>query len=654
MPRLEQIIPEYQVPHVRTYINDNSAISSDPTANANPDGTRFLCVFASPKGEDGVIKTITNTTDFLEEYGTPDYKLYGQAQYNAYAALSTGNAICHCLRVSCVEDSDEYAAGYANQVICLAVKAVATESDNPAYFGAKIVLKPWTSGSSTKLKTKGELDAYLNTLVGTKTDDGYKIYPIIGIQSNGKGAYGNSLSIRLVKNSTYIDNTGFMDYTFEVLDSYTGNLYKKESFIVSLDDGAIINNKSFFVNDVINDPESGSGKIIVTVKPESITGIYNEYKAFIADSYASESVEDVSAYDFFSGTIGSGSTAIPHYTIAADNSVSHPTGIKLVNGNDGCFDANFENVVDDSVIVKSRELALENAYIAAFSTGSDTNNDDTAATYIDPSIRSKRAFPADFILDAGFSDRVKAAIAELALHRYDARCIIDCGTTRNTVSAVTTWLNTNINAFNDPIFSKEICHYKIRDPFTGRPIDVTATYFIASHYPIHEATYGNHIPFVTETYTLVDDMIPRSMKPDIDADMIGVKDTLYGLRANFFECTGSNRYARAIQTTAQKTLTDLSEENNMLVVLDMKRQLEEYVSSILYDFADAEDRQRFTDAATRMFSSYRGNKVKSYDVFFDMNSFEEERSILHCYLSVVFRTTGKRGIIEIDINPRIS
>jgi len=45
--------------------------------------------------------------------------------------------------------------------------------------------------------------------------------------------------------------------------------------------------------------------------------------------------------------------------------------------------------------------------------------------------------------------------------------------------------------------------------------------------------------------------------------------------------------------------------------------------------------------------------VRDADVSFAMNKWEEERSILHCYLWVIFKTINKRQIIEIDINKRV-
>ena len=117
MPREGQIIPEYKVPHVKTYINDNS-VYEDVSATVSETGIRFLNVFASEKGEDGVVKMIRSAAEYIDEYGTPNYELYGQPCYMPYAALQTGNARCWCMRVM---PSD---ATYANLVVVAKAKAV--------------------------------------------------------------------------------------------------------------------------------------------------------------------------------------------------------------------------------------------------------------------------------------------------------------------------------------------------------------------------------------------------------------------------------------------------------------------------------------------------------------------------------------------------
>ena len=85
----------------------------------------------------------------------------------------------------------------------------------------------------------------------------------------------------------------------------------------------------------------------------------------------------------------------------------------------------------------------------------------------------------------------------------------------------------------------------------------------------------------------------------------------------------------------------------------MQYLLEDLTYSLTYNFASAEDRARYTEDATRLLEPFKNGKVSNLEVFFDMTAWEEERSILHCYLAITYRGIAKRGIIEIDVNKRV-
>jgi len=635
MPRMGQIIPEYLTPHVKTYINDNSTFTDD-VSTPSVDGVKMLCVFASAKGEDRVVKTIDNLTDYLEEYGTPNYTLYNQPCYMPYAALSSGNARVYCMRVT----SDT--ATYANTVVCAYVK---TDADTglTVKFGTAHMASCYEKDTMpTALSTgNGIVDENGTSITfGEANTEGYTPIALFAVISKGRGEYGNSFRFRIVSDTLANTDNDYVNYLFEILDNSGTVVAKKEQHSGGFDVNAIIGNTSIYIEDVVNDPDNGSAKVELAINYEGFEKLYSMYKSINSDA------PDFSKCDMLFGVNKQGDT-LEKYIIeesstdnafAFDNSV----GISLVSGGDGTFAPNYTpQVVDGEVTGSTREEAIDAAYIKAFK-----------GEY-DHKVRSKRCTPCDLILDANYSKPVKIALAELATYRGDSRCVIDAGFLHNT-SQATAWVqDAEIKTISNFVISKECQHYKIRDPFTGRIIPVTMTYYLAEHLPTHIKTIGNHVPFVGETYAQLTNYIRNSIKPSIDADALAVKEILYTNKCNFFECISEDNYVRATQGTSQAVWSDLSEENNVSVILEMKRMLEEFVGARLYNFAEPEDRRRFTEDATRMFSDYRGNRVRSYEVYFDMNPFEEERSILHCYLAVVFRTMAKRGIIEIDINKRV-
>ena len=630
MPRTGQIVPEYLVPHVKTYINDNSSWI-DPLPTNEVDGVRMLCVFASSKGEDGVLKKITSVSEYINEYGTPNYNLYGQPGYMPYAALSSGNARCFCMRVM------PETATYSNIVISAhVVNNVQNETTGAPEFRVKFIATPvseFTDKSSLLLQMQ-------NMAVYPPNSDGVGyLFPLFAVNCKGRGQYGNSFRIRVVSDTLMNNDNNYMNYIIELLDSSNGTITLSEQFKGCFNDAAVLGNTSLFLDDVLSDTDSGSKKIDFVTCIEGFDALYTAYNDFMTTNYPTNTVEPVTVCDLFTGTTKN-NTLMEGYVIdsaASDFAALDSTvGIQLNGGDDSTFAADYTPTEPGTM---TRQDAIDDAYIRAFRGEYDSR------------IRSKRAAPCELILDANYSETVKLQLVELALHRYDARCVIDAGLL-STTSAATNWVQSEtINSISDFIISKECQHYKIRDPFTGRAIAVTATYFIAQNIPTHYSAIGNHVPFVGNNAQITNN-IKNSIKPHIDADDFAVKETLYTNHCNFFECIAEDTYVRGVQTTSQTALSDLSEENNVTVLLEMKRMLEEFVSARLYNFASAEDRVKFTEDATRMFSDFRGTKVSSYDVYFEMNAFEEERSILHCYLSVVFRTLAKRGIIEIDINKR--
>jgi hypothetical protein len=102
----------------------------------------------------------------------------------------------------------------------------------------------------------------------------------------------------------------------------------------------------------------------------------------------------------------------------------------------------------------------------------------------------------------------------------------------------------------------------------------------------------------------------------------------------------------------QTSPTDLSEENNSLILYALKRNVEDDARSQLYNFTDSNIRSTFIAAEKAKFSTWVGRQLESFDITFSVSQYEFENAILHCYLAVVFRGLTKKVIIEIDLNKR--
>ena len=307
-------------------------------------------------------------------------------------------------------------------------------------------------------------------------------------------------------------------------------------------------------------------------------------------------------------------------------------GTPLMSGDDGDF--------ADSVDTATRDAAIEEAFMKAFD-GS-----------VDKKIKSTRRAPADLMFDFGSSLQVKNAMVGLALERMDAQLYLDTGLV-NTVYDLYD-MGLAMYDINHYLVSKQAQMFKVADPVTGKNIPVTFCLWLASAFPNHYRVYGNHTPLAGESYATISGYVKNSIRPIIDADDHDIKEKLLTeYQLNYIECLDEDTYIRGTQTTSQHESTDLSEENNVRVLMEIKRKIERLTYTRQFHWSEREDLRLFEESCNEIFSSYRGTKCRELTIHVDSNDWEKTRYIVHVYLEVIFRTFQKRAIVEIDVNPRV-
>ena len=621
MPAIGQIVLPYLQPYVQTFINDNTLITDVPATPVNP--LRTLGVFTSKKGRDNVILNFDSLSGYLAEYGDPNYGLYGQPGYMPYAFLSQPTTRVSCMRV--MPDN----AAFGNVLILAKVKV-----DTSVPLAPKLVIKH-KAQFFPAINLESDFIPAVDAVEDTDPDvDGYLTFPLILINSIGRGLYGNDMRVRISSLGDADKENEYKNYRVEVFSTDNG-LQRIEMFAGALYNDAIQGTakNAYAIEDVVNEQSTKMHAYVYKTALEQILAIY---KAAV-DPATAYTVKD---FDILTGINKYTSDFEPKIHMDKSSvdavSIDRIEGTVLSGGDDGLFSTTGDPVV--------RANAIEDMYLRAF------------RGEVDKKILSKRRVPLEFIFDACYTDAVKKVLVNLMVKRYDAFGYIDTGILNN-VDDTVAWAD-YFEDYGDRVFSKQAQHFKIRDPFTGKAIPLTTTFFIASKIASHFATLGNSIPFVGENAASLTGIIKNSLQPIIDVDDYDTKEVLYLKRINYFQSIGETTNVRGTQTTAQYSneptkWTDLSEESNMHVLLQMKRIAEDYVARQLYNFAEAEQRKIFTENLSALYTSFRGSKVRSFTVDFQMNQYETERGILHCYLGVVFNTIAKRGIIEIDINKRV-
>lgn len=699
MAQTIQIVPKYSFPYVETIVNDYTSVGNTVIGGiATDDIIRYIYPFISSKGVDNKFIRKRNRAEIVSAYGETNWKKYGQPLMQALNNAEASNSEVWCMRVM----PDD--AGYSHNIISAYYKGdTCTKNDDGTVTGIetaskrkfriKYVPKSKTTtkdGVTTNkkyittdeiIKASNEYESVKN-LDGIHADgEGYIEIPgVISLYSAGRGKYGNNYRVRIVQDLFYEKDYGIKHYDFEIISTESG-LNREATYV-----GTMITSSKYeqttLINDVLEDVDDGLVPVFVHIDENGVEDIYNAYVDWVTalipeleEEYKSATKEEQKAlllalideaknipsideFDILYGKKVASTTCNPFiefpstltdsikfddkltgedlaleeakYTTTEVVKWDDASGIKLDCGSDGSFET-AENIDDE--IAKCYENAFNGTY--------------------DKRIFTAKRIKANALWDANYPKSVKECMADLAVIRNDAICYLDCGIMSSFGTSELTGLITDYSKFDDYKISKNVHHYYIKESTTKKRVPVTITYFLSRQYADHILNYGSYIPFV-KSYAQLSGHIKDTLAPSVEDFETDLKEVLTENRFNFFETIDDNIYQRATQNTSQMSMSDLLEESNVTTLYDMKRIIESDINDRLYDFSDAETRQRFRNYEIAKFANWSGREVESIDIDFRMNEWEAERSILHAYLSVTFRGLQKKAILEIDINKRAS
>ena len=684
MPVNYQIVPKHKYPHQMVQANDNTEVI-ETYSEAYSDDTALLCVFSSPKGRDNKVLTIRGGANgFVEEFGLGSFAQYGQPLLNAYLAARSGSAVIHAMRVT-AED-----ASYSNTTIIAKYKIVTdssvsdaignasdgdtvnvssgtvsdpvtitngvtvngasagesenhdqttdSESGESATVSGKLVVKFYAKSSDEELTDLDNFETACTIAEGVD-EAGFTTVKLFSVAALGKGVYGQNLHFRLTTDRASDKENPYKNYYF---GTYTveNTLDQKEQFSVSFDPDSYYNGKSLFADEVITDADNGSTRLAFVSFPEGFKALYDAYLSVCPDTDVTES-----EFDALFGLNKVTAKALPNYEIiaaAADStaatdeepaSFSSTEGIALTGGSDGSLAA--------SVDAATRQATLNALYLKAFK------------GEIDEQIKSKNRFPTNFMLDANYPVDVKLQMVALATQRGDCFVMLDCGTGITTKASVYPYCEENFGtAVDSRTVSIEGYAMKWRDPYSKKTVNVTSTAWLAARYPSHIQNYGGkHRPLAGNTFGVIAGYVTNSLYPLFDEDLDSeLMDQLAENHINFAKYNPNQVTVRATQDTHQSRQTNLSEQNNVMILLDVKRDCERLCARNEYDFSDVSDIARFNASLDSIIQKYQSAQVTNIEARFDKNKWESERNIIHLYVSMIHKDLVRTTIIEIDVN----
>lgn len=368
------------------------------------------------------------------------------------------------------------------------------------------------------------------------------------------------------------------------------------------------------------------------------------------------------------------------YTLAAaDNPSAHEIkrpdgGLTLYFDEDNNYLLDYKiidpTIPDDSTIRYRLAYKQGTEVIVPFDDSSEVRTPDMATgEFPYPEILTKNKTSIDFFLDANYSYQTKLAICNW-VNKYrseDFVVYLDAGVSDTLVSKVDgyTWVQAFDNATNGDdykrywYFSIDAYYGKIKDPYNYKIVEVTSTYNLARHLVPHWAVNGGkHIPYAGSLYAVIDSYLPGSVFPLMDEGLDSAHmDRFIEEHVNYAQVNSRGDVIRATQSTRYPilgdafTLSNLTELNNVHIVLDIKKDVENILELFTYQFNEPSDIKRFnTVVSSSILPKYSDAQVKSISATFNRTSEEAEYGILHLYIEVVHKNLVKIIMVDIDVN----
>lgn len=236
--------------------------------------------------------------------------------------------------------------------------------------------------------------------------------------------------------------------------------------------------------------------------------------------------------------------------------------IQLANGHSGTL---------ENATAKEKEKIISNLIISVFN------------GTIDSSIVDANMCPFDIVLDAGYDTSVKNAIINFVTEvRDDIMALLDTEYPNSPVDSLN-YKSTFVTygGFNVAIFTQ---YFTVADTrYTGKDIDVTPTYFLASKIPANDITNGVHSTFVGPRRGIINasDFKNLSFNPTDTW-----KEQFYKNKINYVE-RDNRRTKFATQLTFQRQNTALSQISNVRALLKIRKEVsaiaEEYIQERMTD-----------------------------------------------------------------------
>lgn len=423
-------------------------------------------------------------------------------------------------------------------------------------------------------------------------------------------------SVKIIKyiRAGYIDIGDINDSSNNV-----GYIFSSVGAIIDELDDVIKNAIVYFNTNFITDEDIGLKTDI-----NAISILANTIKSNILSNI--ENVDTDELLEVAAFNIESNSLTLISFNSKVFNNNLHDfsSPIKLSLGSDGSFEYNPSNV-------KVRNNLIKNELIKAYK------------GEIDNTILNKDLIEFDFIFDNNYPLEVKNAIVTLARDiRQDFFFFSDVNITASPQDALDFRKNKyTVDSRYVGIYTQDVTVY---DEYTSKHIHFTIPYLLAKKIPFIRENYGLQFPLAGSRRGTIDGVEGLSWYPDSN-----YKEFLYASKLNYIE-KDSRGMRLGSQLTSEYKTSPLSEINNVLTLLKIKRNSEKIVKDFQFELNILETQSALTYTLNNYLSTYISDRsCENIDVNVSASDYDKQQKILRVSITIKFFNSIERIVISFDV-----
>lgn len=298
------------------------------------------------------------------------------------------------------------------------------------------------------------------------------------------------------------------------------------------------------------------------------------------------------------------------------------TACRLGNGSDGDLD-------DSNQKLKSK--TLKSLLVKAYS------------GLIDDKLTNTRVLPFNFILDANYPIEVKNAIVSLVQDiRRDFLYIADTEFKSNPEQTLQ-WkkqyfpINTNLVA----LYAHDFIVY---DEYNAKDIKVTMPYFLSTKIPTIAKNYGLQYPIAGNKRGVIDGFKSVNFVPN---DIY--QEKMYNNRINYI-ISDEKRTKLNSQLTCGSQRTPLSDINNVIMLLQMQRDVKLLVEDYQFEFEDDDTMKNAQYAVNNYLNTYIDNRsCDEISATVYASDYDKKQHVCRVNIKIKFKNIVEVIIVTLDI-----